>query len=92
MINHVKARIHLDSGFFLPVFTLHIRGEKKHSNKRKERFFMPNGVKCSVNSCHFWKQGNKCAAEKIQVNMYSEERAYKSGDTGCKTFRPADFL
>lgn len=53
---------------------------------------MPNGVKCSVNSCHFWKQGNKCAAEKIQVNMYSEERALKSGDTGCKTFRPADFL
>lgn len=55
-------------------------------------FSMPNDVKCSVNSCHFWKQGNKCAAEKIQVNMYSEERALRSGDTGCKTFRPSDFL
>lgn len=51
---------------------------------------MPNGVKCSVDSCHFWKAGNKCAAEKIQVNTYSEERAYKSGHTGCKTFRPSN--
>ena len=50
---------------------------------------MPHGVKCSVDSCHFWKEGNNCAAERISVHTYSEERAYISGDTGCKTFRPA---
>lgn len=53
---------------------------------------MPKGVRCSVDTCHFWKDGNRCGADKIQVNMYSEVRARNSGDTGCKTFRPADHL
>lgn len=46
-------------------------------------------IACSVDNCTFWKQGNKCGAEKIEVNnMLGEQRAYKSDETSCKTFKP----
>ena len=39
---------------------------------------MPHGVKCSVDSCHFWKEGNKCAAERIAVHTYSRSGLIKA--------------
>ncbi|QHW30414.1 DUF1540 domain-containing protein [Paenibacillus rhizovicinus] len=30
---------------------------------------MPNGVSCSVANCSFWKDGNQCGADKIQVDI-----------------------
>ncbi|MGM9929946.1 MAG: DUF1540 domain-containing protein [Bacillus sp. (in: firmicutes)] len=53
---------------------------------------MAQDVKCRVNSCTFWKTGNKCAAKNITVDMYSDERARTSGQTGCQTFRPKEDL
>lgn len=50
---------------------------------------MAQDVKCSVDSCSFWKNGNRCSAEKISVTSYSEERAYTSHETGCRTFKPS---
>jgi len=28
---------------------------------------MPQEIYCSVNSCHYWGQGNRCEADKIMV-------------------------
>ncbi|MGM9923115.1 MAG: DUF1540 domain-containing protein [Bacillus sp. (in: firmicutes)] len=53
---------------------------------------MAKDVKCTVNSCEFWKNGNKCGAKNIVVEMYSEGRSRTSGQTGCQTFRPKDGL
>ncbi len=30
---------------------------------------MPNGVTCSVANCNFWKEGNKCAASEISIDI-----------------------
>lgn len=64
---------------------------------------MPNGVKCSVSNCTFWKEGNKCNADQIQVDLdqhasfYAEfasesfvdhqDEASESSVTCCQTFR-----
>ncbi|WP_230130298.1 DUF1540 domain-containing protein [Bacillus sp. CECT 9360] len=53
---------------------------------------MAQDVKCSVDSCHFWKHGNRCSADMISVVSYSEERARTSNETGCRTYRPAENL
>lgn len=50
-------------------------------------------IACSVDNCTFWKRGNMCGAEKIEVNnMLGENRAYKSDETSCKTFRPRNVM
>lgn len=50
-------------------------------------------IGCSVNNCSFWKAGNRCGAEKIEVNnMMGDQRAYKSDETSCRTFRPKHSL
>lgn len=28
-----------------------------------------SGVKCTVDTCHFWAAGNRCEAEKIEVDV-----------------------
>ncbi|MEK3798266.1 DUF1540 domain-containing protein [Peribacillus sp. FSL H8-0477] len=53
---------------------------------------MPHGVKCSVDSCHFWRNGNRCSADHINVVSYTEERARTSEEVACKTFRPSEDL
>ncbi|MFS0780454.1 DUF1540 domain-containing protein [Bacillus sp. 1P06AnD] len=54
---------------------------------------MAKDVKCSANTCFYWKHGNQCSAKKIMVEVYSsEERARTSSQTGCQTFRPKDEL
>jgi len=46
----------------------------------------PNeGITCSVNTCHYYMQGDKCAAEKIQVEP---RNAIDSNQTDCATFIP----
>lgn len=50
---------------------------------------MAKDVVCSVDTCGFWEANNRCGAKSIEVNMYSEEKAHSSDDTGCKTFIPA---
>ncbi len=48
----------------------------------------PNeGIKCIVNSCEYYMNGDHCSAEKIQVEP---RNANKSDDTDCATFAPKD--
>jgi len=53
---------------------------------------MPHGVKCSVDSCHFWRESNRCSADRINVVSYREERARTSSEVDCETFRPSENL
>lgn len=44
----------------------------------------PNpGIKCIVNTCHYYMQGNYCSADKIQVEP---KDANASQETDCATF------
>jgi hypothetical protein len=46
----------------------------------------PNtGISCSVNTCHYYMQGDLCSAEKIQVEP---RNATQSNQTDCATFIP----
>ncbi len=46
----------------------------------------PNqGIKCEVNTCYYYLQGDKCTADKIEV---SPKNASNSDDTDCNTFTP----
>jgi hypothetical protein len=54
---------------------------------------MAKDVVCTVDSCTFWDDGNKCSAKHIMVNnSHSDERAYKSDETNCETFKPSSAL
>ena len=53
---------------------------------------MAQDVKCAVDSCTFWKHGNRCSADMIKIEHYSEERAHTRHQTGCRTFKPAEDL
>lgn len=44
-------------------------------------------IKCSVDSCHYWKS-NCCNADAVEVNPMSGKNANTSDDTCCKTFKP----
>lgn len=45
----------------------------------------PNeGVKCVVNTCHYYASGNHCMAEQIEVQPRS---AGSLEETDCSTFR-----
>ncbi len=46
----------------------------------------PNeGIKCVVNTCEYYVNGDHCAAEKIQVEP---RNANQSDETDCATFAP----
>lgn len=46
----------------------------------------PNeGVKCVVNSCYYYMTGDKCSAEKIEVQP---RNASSTEETDCATFIP----
>ncbi|MDW7674143.1 MAG: DUF1540 domain-containing protein [Bacillota bacterium] len=47
---------------------------------------MAKDVKCEVESCSFWAQGNGCNADSIYVVAQSNQ-AQNSEETDCKTFR-----
>ncbi len=45
----------------------------------------PNdGIKCSVNTCYFYMNGDYCSAERIQVEPRNADTAEQ---TDCATFR-----
>jgi hypothetical protein len=46
----------------------------------------PNqGIKCVVNTCHYYMNGDHCSAERIEVQP---RNAGNSEDTDCATFIP----
>lgn len=46
-----------------------------------------SGVKCSVQSCKFWGQGERCTASAIEVNVDGGGiNARQSDQTNCHTF------
>lgn len=48
----------------------------------------PNqGIKCIVNSCYYYMDGDHCCADKIQVEP---KDACDSEETDCSTFKPQD--
>ena len=45
----------------------------------------PNpGIKCVVNSCYYYMPGDKCTAEKIEVQ---HKDAISNEETDCATFK-----
>lgn len=46
----------------------------------------PNdGIKCEVNTCYYYMNGDYCSASKIEVQ---HKNAATSEDTDCATFKP----
>ncbi|MDF2678752.1 MAG: hypothetical protein K0Q97_3106 [Bacillota bacterium] len=43
------------------------------------------GIKCVVNTCHYYAQGDHCNAQKIEVQ---HRNATDSHETDCATFMP----
>ncbi|HYE12432.1 MAG TPA: DUF1540 domain-containing protein [Patescibacteria group bacterium] len=44
-----------------------------------------SGVKCIVNTCHYYEQGDYCNAAKIEIQP---RNASDTQDTDCATFAP----
>lgn len=42
-----------------------------------------NGIKCKVNTCFYYMNGDHCCAEKIEV---APRNAHSVSETGCETF------
>ncbi|HBV66745.1 MAG TPA: DUF1540 domain-containing protein [Clostridiales bacterium] len=45
------------------------------------------GVKCVVNTCHYYATGDYCNAQKIEVQ---HKNAKTSSETDCATFKPGN--
>lgn len=43
------------------------------------------GVKCIVNTCHYYVQGDHCSASKIEIQP---QNANSTQETDCATFVP----
>lgn len=43
------------------------------------------GIKCIVNTCYYYMQGDHCSAQKIEVQPMN---AIDSQQTDCATFKP----
>jgi hypothetical protein len=53
---------------------------------RVNKMDRPNeGVKCVVNTCHYYMQGDRCTAQQIEVQP---RNALSSDETDCATFTP----
>ncbi|NLY85115.1 MAG: DUF1540 domain-containing protein [Tissierellia bacterium] len=46
------------------------------------------GVKCVVNTCSYYKEGDLCTAGKIEIRP---RNAKSSDETDCATFEPDSF-
>lgn len=56
---------------------------------RVNKMQQPNtGIKCTVDTCYYYTQGDNCTAEKIQVEP---KNARNSEDTDCATFTPQSY-
>ncbi len=47
---------------------------------------MAKDVKCEVQNCTYWGQGNACNADSIYVVTHSQQ-AQRIEETDCKTFK-----
>jgi hypothetical protein len=47
---------------------------------------MPKDVKCEVNNCTYWGQGNLCEADQIYVVSHAGRQAANDEETDCHTF------
>ena len=45
-----------------------------------------NGVKCVVNTCHYYEQGDYCSAANIEIQP---RNASNTEETDCATFTPS---
>jgi len=53
---------------------------------RVEKMNHPNeGIKCVVNTCHYYMNGDHCAAQKIEIQP---RNASNTEETDCGTFVP----
>ena len=53
---------------------------------RAKKMEHPNqGIKCLVESCHYYMQGDHCCADMIEVQP---KHAENSQETDCSTFFP----
>lgn len=53
---------------------------------RVNKMNQPNsGIKCVVNTCHYYMSGDHCSAELIEVQP---RNASNSQETDCATFTP----
>ncbi len=53
---------------------------------RAEKMNQPNsGIKCVVNTCHYYMSGDHCTASKIEV---TPKNAKDTQETDCATFVP----
>ena len=51
---------------------------------QSKKMSQPNlGIKCSVNTCYYYMQGDNCSAERIHVEP---KNAKNSAETDCATF------
>lgn len=64
---------------------------------------MPQEILCEVNSCYFYREGDRCGANRIYVvnsartspsaefgSIGQVRHARTSEETACKTFKPRD--
>lgn len=53
---------------------------------KAEKMSRPNdGIKCMVNTCHYYMSGDHCTASQIEVQ---HKNANTSQETDCATFTP----
>jgi hypothetical protein len=53
---------------------------------RVDKMNHPNeGIKCVVNTCYYYMQGDHCSAQKIEVQP---RNAHDTQETDCATFAP----
>jgi hypothetical protein len=53
-----------------------------------QKMSQPNqGIKCSVNTCYYYMNGDNCSASRIQVEP---KDARDSQETDCATFKPGN--
>ncbi|UOQ50297.1 DUF1540 domain-containing protein [Gracilibacillus caseinilyticus] len=50
---------------------------------------MAKDVKCEVNNCKFWAEGNRCHADIIYVVSHTGRSAATEEETDCQTFEPS---
>jgi len=83
------------AGIFLGIFYIL---EGKINSKGGD--YLPD-IKCSVNSCHYWKKNNICGANEIEVarNLAGKNdieagmfgnKSSTSNETQCVTFKPRE--
>ena len=53
---------------------------------KPEKMSSPNtGIKCVVNTCHYYMSGDHCTAQQIEVQS---KNAHDTKETDCATFMP----